>query len=134
MSWDAITEASAGCLRSRLPGLRPVPGRLETYDHAIANIETNRDHTVAVGWIEGDPEEGNRFGVYGLEELKQALEYAEAFGAEAVCLVEGPREFAGYPRLVLLCEGRDGYIGRRCVVVAPREDVQQEAVCAEGDA
>lgn len=128
MSWDAITEASASCLRSNLPGLRPIPGRLETYDHVIDYIETNRDNTVAVGWIEGDPEDGDRFGVYGLQELREALEYAEAIGAEAVCLAEGPREFAGYPRLVMLCEDPDGDIYRRCVVVAPREDVQREVV------
>lgn len=122
MSWDKISAEEANFLRTNLPGLRPVPGRLKTRDLRIDYIEALSDKSVGVGWVdEGDcPENSERYGVYGLEELRIALEFAEAFGAESVYLVEGPRS-PGYPRLVLLCEDKDGFVGRRCVIVAPQD-------------
>lgn len=128
-TWDNITEESVSFFRSCLPGLRPVPGTLETFDHVISLIETVSDNSVGVGQVvKGDPEDGARIGIYGVEELRLALKLAEAHGAEAVHLVEGPRDLGGHPRLVLLCEDPDGNINHRCVLVAPREDVQREVV------
>ena len=127
MSWDKITAEDARSLRSNLPGLRPVPGTLELQSLRIDYVEALSDKSVGVGWIEGFA--GAGVGVYGLEELRIALAYAEAFGAESVHLIEAPKA-GGYPRLVLLCEDEDGYVGRRCVLVAPQnpEAGQQEVV------
>jgi|LSQX01.1.fsa_nt_gb hypothetical protein len=128
-TWDNVTAESAAFFRSNIPGLRPVSGTLETDDHAISLIETVSDLSVGVGRIvQGDPEDGRRMGIYGVAELRLALDLVERLGAEAVHLVEGPRELGGHPRLVLLCEDPDGTISRQCALVAPREDVQQGVV------
>jgi len=113
---------------SPFPTLHRTPTILETYDHIIIELHINRKDTVGVGWVEGDPEAGNRLGVYGLRELQEALEYAEGLGAEAVALVEGPRKTpGGYPVLVMLCEDPEGSVSRQCVVVAPRDEEDKEA-------
>ena len=129
-TWDNVTPESAAFFRSSLrPGLRPIAGTLETAEHTVSFIATVSDFSLGVGYIvDGDPEEGARIGVYGVEELRWALALADAYKAEAVHLVEGPRELGGHPRLVLLCEDPDGNISRQCVLVAPREDVQREVV------
>lgn len=128
-TWDNITDEDVAFFRSRLPGLRPVAGTLETYDHTISLIETVSDNSVGVGQVvHGNPDDGARMGIYGVAELRLALELAEAHGAEAIHLVEGPRDLGGHPRLVLLFEDPDGAIDHRCVIVAPREDVQREVV------
>lgn len=122
MSWDRITDADASYLRSNLPGLRPISGALKVQNFGINYIEALSDKSVGVGWVEGgNPEECMPVGVYGLEELRIALEFAEAYGAESVHLVGGPRDPRGYPRLVLLCEDEDGHVRGRCVVVAPKD-------------
>lgn len=128
-TWDNIPAEDVAFFRSRLPGLRPVPGTLETDEHVISLIETVSDNSVGVGQVvHGNPDDGGRMGIYGVAELRLALELAEAHGAEAVHLVEGPRDLGGHPRLVLLCEDPDGWVDHRCILVAPREDVQREVV------
>lgn len=132
MSWDKITAEDASWLRSHFPGLRPALGALEVGDSRINYIEVNQDRSIGVGWVDKcpDPEIDELIGVYSLQKLQVALEYAEDCGAQAVHLIEGPRQPGRLPTLVLLCEDEDGYVGRRCVLVAPQdpEAGQQEVV------
>ena len=128
-TWDNVTAESAAFFRSNIPGLRPVSGTLETDDPAISLIEPVSALSVGVGRIvQGAPEGGRREGIYGVAAHRQAHDQVARIGAEAVHLVEGPRELGGHPRLVLLCEDPDGTISRQCALVAPREDVQQGVV------
>ena len=73
--------AGATGIPSPFPTLHSTHTTFKTYEHTITELHTNRKDTVGVGWIEGgDPEAGNRLGIYGLRELQEALEYAEGLG------------------------------------------------------
>lgn len=100
--------------------LRASTTQLKTASHTITDLYVNLTSTVGCGWIqEGNPEDGKRFGVYRVDDLKMAINLAESHGAEKVHLVEGPKSDSLSPVLVLLSEVLGGHVSRYCIVVSP---------------
>lgn len=115
------TEACFRCGRQRRLPLRQVGPSDKPYclgPNARAYIERmDATNTLAVARIEGDLNPAS--GIFPLTRLRQALDHAEALGAEDVELYLTSSHSGIRPLLVVVPKHADGSLSRACVLVAP---------------
>lgn len=97
--------------------------------NSVACVERmNASNTLAIARIEGNPDLSVAVGIYTLDLLRDAIDHAEALGAEAVHLLGGIDidDPSAPANLFLLIEQPDGTLSRLCVVVGSRRYRRKE--------